>query len=106
MAEKKRAGHSGDSGKTARFPTALIFWLVFFILILCLFAANWKQIQTTLRNTGVMDRIFGSTGNPAVEPAQDLDRHLMLTQQNPAPVIGLPELDDSPAAPHQLVPPE
>jgi spore germination protein GerM len=35
-----------------------IFWLFFFILIICLFIANMDAIQTSLRNTGIVDHLL------------------------------------------------
>jgi spore germination protein GerM len=35
-----------------------VFWLFFFILIVCLFIVNMDAIQTSLRNTGVIDHLL------------------------------------------------
>ena len=61
---------------------------------------NWRQIQATLRNTGVIDRLFGSAGSssPSAEQEQDLERHLtVLTQQNsPSADSSIPAEDAPP----------
>jgi hypothetical protein len=44
-------------GKTGNKGAVYIFWLVFFVLIICLFIVNLDGIQTSLRNTGIADRL-------------------------------------------------
>jgi len=50
----------------------LFFWIIFSVLVICLFVVNWHIIRNTLKDTGVLDRLFGSGEVPqTVEvPAQ------------------------------------
>jgi spore germination protein GerM len=68
--EKTKAKSSGSSSKThssrgrsvrekpKKKFAAYIFWLFFFILIICLFIANMDAIRTSLHNTGIVDHLL------------------------------------------------
>jgi hypothetical protein len=53
-ASGSRRKASSARKKPPRKPTVYIFWLVFFILIICLFIVNMDAIRTSLRNTGII----------------------------------------------------
>jgi hypothetical protein len=42
----------------------LFFWIIFSVLIICLFVVNWHIIRNTLKDTGVLDRLFGGGETP------------------------------------------
>jgi spore germination protein GerM len=46
---------SSAQGKPNKMLAVYIFWMFFFVLVICLFIGNMDAIQTSLQNTGVMD---------------------------------------------------
>jgi hypothetical protein len=44
-----------------------LFWIALLLLMLAIFIANWKTIETTLKSTGFLDMIL-KTGTPQPSP--------------------------------------
>jgi spore germination protein GerM len=60
VAERNNSGRNNPRSRTKRGkkPVWLIFWLFFFIVIICLFVANWENIRNNIQKTGVKERLF------------------------------------------------
>jgi hypothetical protein len=74
----------------------IIFWLAFFILIICLFLINWNLIRRTIENTRFAERLFNRTAETAepvspelIEPVEGLPDPVggTLPEESPPPVI-------------------
>jgi spore germination protein GerM len=63
MAEQKNSRGRASQKKSGIY----IFWLIFLILVLCLFLLNWERIRNTVLNVGLLDRLSGSQ-TTAVSP--------------------------------------
>lgn len=50
-----------------------IFWIVFFIAIVCLFVVNLDSIQTSLRNTGIVEHVMDRPSGERYIPPPGLD---------------------------------
>jgi spore germination protein GerM len=55
--------------KPVKKSPVFIFWFIFFVVILCLFALNWKAIRENLHSVGLLDQF---TGRPANENPPEL----------------------------------
>lgn len=45
-----------------------LFWLVFFIVIICLFIVNWPKIQETVRDTKIFERLGSREQTEETQP--------------------------------------
>jgi hypothetical protein len=64
-----------------------IFWLVFFIVIICLFIVNLESIQTSLRNTGIIEHVSDRPSGERNAPPPGLDEG----EESPETVLLAPE---------------
>jgi spore germination protein GerM len=75
----------------------MIFWLAFFILIICLFFINRNQIRTTIENTHFLDRLYNHPQDAAeslvLEPVEESEP----SPAAPSPVIPSPVTTVSPS---------
>jgi hypothetical protein len=75
---KTKASPSGGRASSARKKAGktgagYIFWLVFFIVIICLFIVNLESIQTSLRNTGIIEHVLDRPSRERNAPPPGLD---------------------------------
>jgi spore germination protein GerM len=64
---------SSGRGKPGNRGAVYIFWLFFFVLIICLFIVNLDAIQTSLRNTGIIDRLLNRPSREQDAPPPGLN---------------------------------
>ncbi|MDR2500807.1 MAG: GerMN domain-containing protein [Treponema sp.] len=71
MAGARSGGLDENGSRRAKnLSKTLLFWLVFGVFVIGLFIANWEKIQTTLRNTGVAERLIQNRNQEAHAAAE------------------------------------
>jgi spore germination protein GerM len=65
VVKKTGARSKKGRGKTKKRKTGVIFWFAFALIMVALFAYNWRTITQSIANTHLIDHIMGKT--PAAE---------------------------------------
>ncbi|MFP3089505.1 GerMN domain-containing protein [Treponema sp. TIM-1] len=77
MESRNNRRKSSQKPESSHRQLGVIFWLGFFILIICLFFINRNRIRTTIENTHFLDRLYNQSqngGEPLPEAALEPEK--------------------------------
>jgi hypothetical protein len=71
-------------------------WILFFIILFCLFIVNWQLIRTSVKSTGVFEYFFGRSEKESPIPIPPVGGRIPDTDNLDylGPVISIPEITD------------